>query len=118
MGLFQSVAILPGLSRSGTVLTGGVLSGLNNEDNAKFTFLMSIPVILGALILSGVKAIKVNETISLIPAVFGMLSAFTTGCVSVSAMLKLIKKANYKIFASYLIIVSVFSLVLKLFFGV
>lgn len=118
MGVFQSVALLPGLSRSGTVLTGGTLAGLNKEENAKFTFLMSIPVVLGAVLLSGIKAVGSPEKLETLPVLFGMLSAFTTGYISIEAMLKIVKKANYKIFAIYLTIISILSLALKVFFGV
>ena len=52
MGLAQGVAIVPGLSRSGTVISAGCVYGLNREDNASFAFLMSIPIILGAALVS------------------------------------------------------------------
>ena len=88
------------------------------EENAKFTFLMSIPVVLGAVLLSGIKSVGSPEKLETFPVLFGMLSAFTTGYISIEAMLKIVKKANYKIFAIYLTIISILSLALKVFFGV
>ena len=118
MGVFQAVALMPGLSRSGTVLTGGVISKLDREQNAKFVFLMSIPVILGAAVISGAKAVSSNETLELIPTLVGMLTASVTGYIAINTMLKIVKKANFKIFSYYLIFVAVLSVVLKVAFGV
>ena len=118
MGLFQAVAIVPGLSRSGTVLTGGTVSELKREENAKFTFLMSIPIILGAAIVSSYKAVKGGVAIDIVPVLFGMVTAAVTGYIAVKFMLAVIKKANYKWFSLYLIIIAVSSVVTKVFFGV
>ncbi len=118
MGCFQAVALMPGLSRSGTVLTGGVICGLDREQNAKFVFLMSIPVILGAAVISGAKAVSNAETLELLPTLIGMLTASITGYIAINTMLKIVKKANFKIFSYYLILVAVLSVVLKVAFGV
>ena len=118
MGAFQAVALMPGLSRSGTVLTGGVVCVLDREQNAKFVFLMSIPVILGAAVISGAKAVSANETIELLPTLIGMLTSAITGYIAVNTMLKIVKKANFKVFSYYLILVAVLSVVLNVAFGV
>lgn len=118
MGAFQAVALMPGLSRSGTVLTGGVVCGLDREQNAKFVFLMSIPVILGAALISSVKAVSSGETLELLPTLIGMLTASVTGYIAINTMLKVVKKANFKIFSYYLIFAAILSVVLKIAFGV
>ncbi len=118
MGVFQAVALVPGLSRSGTVLTGGVVCKLDREQNAKFVFLMSIPVILGAALISSVKAVSSGETLELLPTLVGMLTASITGYIAINTMLKIVKKANFKIFSYYLIFVAVLSVVLKVAFKV
>lgn len=118
MGLAQGVAIVPGLSRSGTVISAGGLTGLNRNDNASFAFLMSIPVILGAALISGYKAVKDGIVIELLPLIFGVVTAAITGYIAIKVMLKVIKKANYKWFSLYLIIMAIISLVSKFAFGV
>jgi undecaprenyl-diphosphatase len=60
MGFAQSIAIVPGLSRSGTVISSGTFVKLERSENASFAFLMSIPVILGAALVSGYKSVKVG----------------------------------------------------------
>ncbi|MBQ9485912.1 MAG: undecaprenyl-diphosphate phosphatase [Clostridia bacterium] len=118
MGVFQGAAVIPGLSRSGTILTGGALSGLDGENNAEFTFLMSIPVILGAAAVSGAKAIRVGAEIDIIPVAFGVITAAITGYIAINAMLKAVKKARYKAFSVYLIFLATVSLATKLIWGV
>lgn len=118
MGLAQGIAIVPGLSRSGTVISAGCFTGVERGENANFTFLMSIPVILGAALVSGIKVIKSGAVIEVLPLIFGMVTAMITGYVAIKVMLKIIKKANYKWFSLYLVLMSVSSLVSFLAAGV
>ena len=118
MGVFQSIAIIPGLSRSGTVITGGTLAGLDKDKNAEFAFLMSIPIILGATAISGVKAIKVGAEIEFLPVFFGVLSAAVFGYMAISVMLVAIKKAKFAGFSVYLAILAAVSVLTKVLFGV
>lgn len=117
MGVAQSIAIVPGLSRSGTVISAGCYTGLNRKENANFTFLMSIPVILGAALLSGIKVIKDGATIEVLPLLFGMATAMVTGYIAIKVMLKIIKKANYKWFSLYLLIMATASIISFVAFG-
>lgn len=118
MGIMQAVAIAPGLSRSGTVISAGCFSGIKREENASFAFLMSIPIILGAALVSGVKIIKNGAVIYPLPLVFGVLTSAITGYFAVKVMLKIIKKANYKWFSLYLMVMAVASIVSKVAFGI
>ena len=118
MGVMQGFAVLPGLSRSGTVITGGTLANLNGKDNANFAFLMSIPVILGAAALSFFKAVKGGAEIDFIPLFFGTLSACCCGFVSVKGAFFAIRKAKYTGFCVYLSVVAAASVLSKVFFGV
>lgn len=117
MGLAQSVAIVPGLSRSGTVISAGCFSKLSREENASFAFLMSIPIILGAALVSGLDVIKSGVQIDFVPVLFGVLTAMTTGYIAIKVMLKVIKKANYKWFSLYLIIMAIASTATFVAFG-
>lgn len=112
MGLMQAVALFPGISRSGSTITAGTISGARAEDVAKFSFLMSIPVILGSALVelkdvifpaSGAMAMGGAEIVGML---FGVISAAISGFFAVKIMLKVIQKANYKWFALYLILLS------------
>ena len=118
MGLAQGVAIVPGLSRSGTVLSSGCFAGVKRSENASFTFLMSVPVILGAALVSGYKVVKSGVVVDALPLVFGVLTAMVTGYIAIKVMLKVIKKANYKWFSLYLVIMALSSIISKVAFGV
>lgn len=118
MGVAQSVAIVPGLSRSGTVISAGCYTGLEREENANFAFLMSIPVILGAALVSGYKAIKGGLNIEILPILFGVATAALTGYIAIKVMLKVIKKANYKWFSLYLVLMAAASVISMAGFGV
>lgn len=118
MGVFQGVAVIPGLSRSGTVITGGTISKLDGNANAEFAFLMSIPVILGAAAISGVKAVKGGCNIVPMPVIFGVITAAVTGYIAVNAMMRAVKSAKYKGFSVYLIMLAAASVLTKVLFGV
>lgn len=118
MGVFQGVAVVPGVSRSGTVITGGAVAGLSRESNAEFAFLMSIPIILGAALSSGVKAIGDNVSVGVLPLLCGIASSAVTGYIAVSFMLKTVMKGKYAWFSAYLAILSVTSLLTKIIWNV
>jgi undecaprenyl-diphosphatase len=100
MGLAQAVAVIPGISRSGSTICAGVLSEAKREAVAKFSFLMSVPVILGS---SAVSALEISTLqIDALPLLLGMASAFVTGILSIKLMMKAIKKSNYRWFSAYL----------------
>jgi undecaprenyl-diphosphatase len=109
MGLSQAFAIFPGISRSGTTITAGRLAGLKKEEAANFSFLMSIPIILGALLLEIIKLIRAGGAVSIeiMPTVFGFVSSFVFGLFAITFMLKLIKKYSFKPFVIYLVLLSV-----------
>ena len=114
MGLAQAVATLPAISRSGSTIAMGCFTQLDREKNANFAFLMSIPVILGAGLIEGYHAVTTGITIELLPLIFGVLSAMISGYLAIKLMLAVVKKANYKWFSLYLIILSVTLCILKL----
>lgn len=118
MGVAQGIAIAPGLSRSGTVISSGNFVGIKREDNASFAFLMSIPVILGAVLISGYKSVKNGVAIQVLPILFGTVTAGVTGYIAIKLMLKVIKKANYKWFSLYLVFMAIGSIISKIAFGV
>lgn len=103
MGVFQGIALLPGVSRSGSTLLGGVLSGLNRKTAAKFSFMMSAPAILGGFLSEGKKALEMDA----LPAMFslesliGMVFAAIFGFLAIRYMLSLIERISFYKFALY-----------------
>ncbi len=116
-GVAQGLAIVPGLSRSGTVISAGCFAKLDRSENANFAFLMSIPVILGAALVSGLDLLESSVVIEPLPLIFGMVTAMVTGYIAIKVMLKIIKKANYKWFSLYLVIMAIASTVSFVAFG-
>lgn len=109
MGCGQAVGVFPGISRSGTTISAGVLAKVDRTENANFTFLMSIPIILAAVAMEGLKVVKAGSIvdINVAPLLLGMLTATVTGYIAIKFMLALIKKADYKWFSIYLVGISI-----------
>ena len=96
IGLSQAVAIIPGVSRSGTTITTGLFLGLSRESAARFSFLLSAPIIFGATILK-IKHLASAGT----PEIIAIIVAAVSGYFAISWMLKFISKVSYKIFFWY-----------------
>lgn len=103
VGVCQAVATVPGLSRSGTTITAGITRGLERQFAVKFSFLISIPAILGANILSLVDAIKENLVDwSQMPVyLIGMAVAMVSGYFSISLVKYISRKGKFGWFACY-----------------
>lgn len=108
MGVFQAFAILPGLSRSGSTISGGLFRGVDREQAAKFSFLMSIPAILGSVVLQ-VKDLASGEAAALPfwPVLVGIVAAALSSLFAIKFMLYLVKKANLAAFAVYTLVLGV-----------
>ena len=110
MGVMQAVAILPGVSRSGATLTGGLGAGLTRKNAADFSFLMSIPAILGGLVLS-LKEILDGSAIAGAggwgQVLVGVVTAAIFGFLAIRTMLHIIRKISLKWFALYTTILGV-----------
>ena len=108
IGLAQAVAVLPGLSRSGSTIATGLLLGNKKESLAQFSFLMVIPPILGEALLDVLKAVKgeaVMGGIELLPLTVGFLAAFVSGCLACKWMISIVKKGKLIYFGIYCAIV-------------
>ncbi|WP_110111979.1 undecaprenyl-diphosphate phosphatase [Bacillus sp. CGMCC 1.16541] len=107
VGLFQCIALWPGFSRSGSTISGGVLLGMSHRAAADFTFIMAVPIMLGA---SGLSLLKNWSyfTIDVLPFfVTGFVSAFIFAFVSIRFFLKLINRIKLVPFALYRIALAV-----------
>lgn len=117
IGLAQAVAVLPGLSRSGSTIATGLLLGNKKEKLAQFSFLMVIPPILGEALLDGLKMVKGEEAtggIDTLPLIVGFVAAFISGCAACKWMIGIVKKGKLIYFAYYCAIVGVASIVYSL----
>ena len=116
MGAMQGLALLPGVSRSGSTLAGGLFSGLNRRSAAKFSFMMSAPAIVGSLLIEGYGAYKdgLFEALALWPTVLGIVVAAVSGYLAIRFMLRLISSVTLNWFALYVALLGVFILVMQL----
>jgi undecaprenyl-diphosphatase len=114
IGIGQAFSILPGLSRSGTTISSGLLLGLDKEFAAKFSFLLAIPAIIGATI-TQIDGIGAGITNNLLPYLLGFFAALISGYLAISILLKLIREKNLDIFAFYCWIVGIAILVYSIF---
>ena len=100
MGLGQACAILPGLSCSGTTIAAGLTIGLDKEFAAKFSFILSIPAILGAFVLQ-VKDIGSAMDTNFLPIILGFVASIIAGYMAIKWMIDLIQNKSLDIFAYY-----------------
>ena len=103
MGFAQSVALLPGVSRSGITISAGRLLGLDRDSAARFSFLLLVPTVLGAVVLKGVKDVLLGELPpgSTGPFLVGTLAAAGSGLIAISALLGYVRRHDYSIFVWY-----------------
>ena len=103
IGLAQAVAVLPGLSRSGTTIATGLLCGVKKESVAQFSFLMVLIPILGEAFLDLVKLLQgeIVSNLGIVPLLVGFVAAFVTGCLACKFMLEIVRRQKLVYFAIY-----------------
>lgn len=112
MGVFQGIAVFPGISRSGSTISAGLVAGQDRETAAKFSFLMSIPVVLGAVVVDIIDIGVVNVDIGAGAIIAGFLSALVSGFFSAKIMLKIVSNHAFWGFSVYLVLMSLLSFLL------
>ena len=103
IGFMQGIGTLPGISRSGSTIAGAQFTGVNRSAAGEFSFIVSIPAILGAFLLEAKDLGQVSSEIGILPLIFGCLSAFAWGFLSLSFLMRLIRRGKLEFFACYLI---------------
>jgi len=102
IGLFQCLALIPGVSRSGITITAGLMLGFTRESAARFSFLLSLPIVAGAALLKSVHllqhGIPAGEGV---PMLVGILVSAITGYISVAFLLKFVQKHSISPFVWY-----------------
>lgn len=114
IGLGQAVAVVPGLSRSGTTISTGLLCGVKREAVAQFSFLMVLIPILGEAFLEVVGGEVGASSVGLLPLAVGFIAAFISGVFACRVMIALVKRAKLKWFALYCAVVGVLVIVFTL----
>ncbi len=113
IGCAQAVAVLPGLSRSGTTIATGLLCGVKKESVAQFSFLMVLIPILGEAFLDLLKLIRgeMTTTIGWLPLAVGFVAAFLTGCFACRFMINIVRRQKLIYFAIYCLCAGIFTIV-------
>lgn len=103
IGIFQAIAILPGISRSGATIAGGLVMGLRRDASATFAFLLAIPAIAGAGLLEALEMLDGESTTSagVLAAGFGMSAV--VGLASLAVLIRFVKRGRLAVFAWYLV---------------
>lgn len=116
IGLFQALALIPGMSRSGATICGGMLLGLSRSEAARFAFLLSIPIITGSGLKKLLDLIVSKEAVAWVPLIAGSIVSFVTSLIAIHFLLKFVKTHTLWPFIWYRIILAAFVLFV-FFFG-
>lgn len=112
MGLFQAISIFPGISRSGSTIAGGMTRNMDRPSAARFSFLMSIPVMIGAGVVSISDVLKVPDLSSFLPKIIvGIVVALLVGYLSIHWLLGFLTKRSFYWFALYCVLLGALVLV-------
>jgi len=117
IGIAQAIAVLPGVSRSGSTIATGLILGNKKESLAQFSFLMVIPPILGEALLDVLKMVKgedVMGSIGTLPLLVGFVAAFLSGCLACKWMISIVKRGKLIYFGIYCAIVGVITILCSL----
>jgi undecaprenyl-diphosphatase len=113
IGLFQALALIPGVSRSGSTISGGLFLGLDRESATRYSFLLSVP----AVVLSGAFELrKIGDSsgasVGVAPTVIATLLAFITGYLAIAFLIRFVRTHNFSVFVIYRVAVGLLMLVL------
>ena len=108
IGVSQSLAFIPGVSRSGVTMTTARAMGIERESAARYSFMLSAPIVLAATIF------KIKDFVFSFPFFVGVLVSFIVGILVIKFLLKYLQTGNFKIFAVYRIIIGIIVLIVFL----
>ena len=111
IGLMQGLGTLPGISRSGSTISGALFSMLDRKAAGDYSFIISIPAILGAFVLDLKDLGEVSSTIGMPQVLAGCIAAFITGFISLKLLMKIIRKGKLAWFSAYLIPAGILGLI-------
>ena len=115
VGAFQCAALFPGISRSGSTISGGLLSGMTRETAVQYSFILGIPAILGGAVSEIGGATKEElAAIGVMPMVLGLIISFVVGIASIYMVRLIVKKEKFTIFSVYLFALGLFCIIMSL----
>lgn len=110
VGLAQGAAMLPGISRSGSTIATAIYLNVDRKEAADFSFLMSLPVIVGATLLKALELFEIGAAINWVPLVLGTLVAYASGVWAIRVVLDFVKRGKLQYFAYYVFVVGTIGL--------
>jgi undecaprenyl-diphosphatase len=116
IGIAQAIAILPGISRSGSTISSSVALGIDRKEAANFSFLMVVPLLFGKMAKDIVDGKLIMEQSKALPLLLGFVCSFVVGIIACTWMLKIVQKAKLSYFGIYCLIIGLAAIVVKLFF--
>jgi len=115
IGVAQAAALIPGVSRSGSTIAAGIFQGVPREKAARFSFLLAMPAIFGAGLLTLVKEIKADHfTVDAMPMIVGFIASVGSGFVAVYFLMNFLKNHTLKVFSIYLFAIGFISVIISL----
>ena len=112
IGLAQACAIIPGISRSGMTFSAALISGVSNKEAAKFSFLLAIPAILGAIIVTAIDIRYEFASTIWLPIVITSVTAFISGYYALKILIKLLENGKFYYFAYYCLLLGLITLII------
>ena len=110
VGIFQGIALFPGISRSGSTIGSSLIAGFSKDFAVKFSFILGIPAILGGCLVEMKEALATSVPIEVTPMIVGFIVAAVVGYLSIKMIDWLVKTDKYKVFAYYTLVVGVITL--------
>jgi undecaprenyl-diphosphatase len=115
IGLAQTIALIPGTSRSGISITAALFAGLDRTAAVRYSFLMAMPVIAGAVAFEGFKLVRGDVSdVEIGPMVVGVVSAFVSGMLAIEVLLRYVRTRSFNIFVVYRFVLAAIVLVVFL----
>ena len=115
VGLAQGIGVLPGISRSGITISSSLFLGMEREKAAEFSFLISIPAILGAVILELRDIGRLVRLVSVSNLLIGFLTSFITGYFALAFLVRIVKRGKIHAFSFYLVPLGITIFIISLF---
>ena len=111
VGLFQCLALVPGISRSGSTTTAGLMCGFDRKQAVEYSFILSLPAIIGSAVLKVGDAIELLPAVEIGPYLVGMVVAAVSGYLAIKLVELLVSKDKFGAFAYYCAVVGIFSII-------
>ncbi|NMB28396.1 MAG: undecaprenyl-diphosphatase UppP [Tissierellia bacterium] len=119
IGIFQGIAIIPGISRSGSTIVAGLFRGLNRALATEFSFLLALPATFGAGLLGIIQVVKTGSEVAFtIPLLVGVILSAIVGVLAIKILINTLKKDKLHYFSYYLWIVGIITIISSFFYNV